>query len=302
MDDLESRKHMGEAITTRQEDAEADKAPWMKLNLDGIDTPVKELKEIRVTTEKCETETRLFYPEGEGPFPVVLQIHGGAFVGGFNAMDEPIDRQICHGAGAIVISPNYHLAPDYKWPYALEELYALLRYFKAHAAEYDMDFSRLAVGGASAGAWYAAALCVKASREKDITFRHLNLFYPELSVYRKGNEKWVTPYTDTVAMPPAQLDALSATYLPEEAVDTDPLVSPIEADASCFPATCIFAGTRDIFWKGAREFVGKLQDADREVLFKTYAGSGHGFLELAGREDLSRDSIRLLLSDLKKNL
>jgi len=290
---------------TRQEGMddlfETENQPWMVLNLDGIDVPVAEVKEVKVQQGSVETDARIYYPEGEGPFPVVFYIHGGAFVGGFNAMDEPICRMICHEAGCAVISPNYQLAPDHKFPEGLNELYGLLLYFKANADEYRMDMSRIAVGGASAGANYAAALCVKAYQEKDLSFKYQILLYPTLDMKSAPEDK-VTPFTDTQAMPPEGVTEMVQVYLQQDQDPGDPLVSPFFAPEEAFPKTGVFIPRKCIFWKEGRDFACKLMDAGVEVLLKSYENVGHGFMELRGNEHVSRDVKNLVCSELKRNL
>jgi len=278
-----------------------EETPSMSLSMDGRDIEVHEIKDFVVEHQGVNTEGRIFYPEGDGPFPVFFYIHGGAFIGGFNFMDEPVCRQCVRDAGCAVISPNYQLAPDHKYPSALNELYDLLLYFKAHAAEYNLDMDRLAVGGSSAGGNYAAALCVKAYQTKELNISYQALVYPSIDLYNSGESK-VTDLTDTKAMPPQGVKDMINLYVPEGEDLSDPLLSPALGPVEAFPKTSVFSGRYDIFWKEDRAFVNKLTDAGVEVLYKSYGNIGHGFMELAGYEHVSRDVRNLIASELKRNL
>lgn len=277
-----------------------DLQPWMKLNRDGVDVPVAKVSEFVIKETGADTDGRIYYPEGKGPFPVMFYIHGGAFVGGFNIMDEPVCRQMCRDAQCAVISPNYQLAPDHKWPAALNELYALLKYFKQHAAEYRFDMDRLAIGGASAGGNLSAAICVKAYQEKDFTFCYMAIPYPVLEL-KLENEDKVTPFTDTVAMAPKSMTDDVNMYVEAGEDYANPLISPMNGPLEAFPPTGIFSGRKDLFWLEGKRFADRLSEGGREVLYKSYGDAGHGFLELAGREDISREVKELICSELKRH-
>lgn len=278
---------------------ETEQTPQMSLAMDGRDIEVARIDDHVITLNGVSTDLKIFYPEGDGPFPVLCYIHGGAFVGGFNFMDEPVIRQVVQDAGCAVISPNYQLAPVNKWPAAVNELYALLEYFKAHAAEYHLDMTRLAVGGSSAGGNLAAALCVKAWMDKTVAIKYALLIYPDGDLVCYPEK--INALTDP-GMPLAAAEDLNAQYLPEGADPAHPLASPFRAPAEAFPPLSVFSGRYDLFWHEDRAFVNKLTEAGSEVLYKCYGKTGHGFMELAGREDVSRDVRNLACLELRRNL
>ena len=95
-------------------------------------------------------------PEGTGPFPVMVWIHGGGWVIG--SADESIAtaRDLAAGAGCIVVSLDYRLAPEHKAPAAVDDCVAAVGWVLDHAAEIGGDPARVAVGGDSAGGNLAA--------------------------------------------------------------------------------------------------------------------------------------------------
>lgn len=276
---------------------------WMMLNTDGIGIPVHKIKETVISHGGIDTEVRIYYPDGEGPYPTVFFIHGGAFVGGFNGMDEPICRQMCHDAGCAVISPNYRLAPEYKWPNAINELYDLLKYLKAHAADYFLDMERLAVGGSSAGGNYAAALCVMNHERKDFDFKYQILFYPCMEISTSAGER-----LNSLTMWDGDIDgaekSLADNYVPQGEDFKNPLISPLYGPSEAFPRTALFSGRCDLLWWEGKKFAMKLIEAGVETIYKCYANIGHGFLELANERNIqvSRDAKRIICQELKQNL
>jgi acetyl esterase/lipase len=105
----------------------------------------------------------LFIPEGEGPFPLIIRIHGGAFKVGDKAMDEA-DAQTLLDAGFALASLNYRLSCEALFPAAAQDVLAATRFLRANAATYDLDPERFASWGESAGANLAAMIGVAGGR------------------------------------------------------------------------------------------------------------------------------------------
>lgn len=288
-----------EILTSTDESAQES---WKMLATDGIDIPVQEVKDVTVQQDGYCTDLRIYYPEGEGPFPVMFFIHGGAFVGGFNLMDEPLCRKVCHDVGCAVISPNYRLAPEYRWPAAIEELYQLLVHLKQNAQQYNLDMERLAIGGSSAGANYSAAICAMAHEKEWPVFRHQTLVYPVTDLQPDASHKANAFTMGDMGNPDVAYQSLIDPYLPKGADTKNPLISPLYAPVEAFPKTAIFSGRGDLLWWDGKALADKLIEGGVETLYKCYSNVGHGFLELAGNEHVSRDVKELICVELKRNL
>ena len=101
---------------------------------------------------------RVYRPYGEGPFPVVMMFHGGGWVIGDLTTADGQSREVCRGADALVVSVDYRLAPEHRFPAAADDCYAATVWAARHAGEYGGDPSRLAVAGDSAGGNLAAVV------------------------------------------------------------------------------------------------------------------------------------------------
>ncbi len=107
---------------------------------------------------------RLYRPPGEGPHPVVCYFHGGGWVLGSHDSDDPFCRDLCVRSGAVVVSVDYRHAPEDRFPAAVDDAVAALRWVAAHADELGGTPGQVAVAGWSAGGNLAA---VAAQRARD---------------------------------------------------------------------------------------------------------------------------------------
>jgi alpha-L-fucosidase 2 len=109
----------------------------------------------------------VYVPEGAGPFPAVILVHGGGWTSGDKSggpkkaliapMQEPLER-----AGFAWISINYRLAPKHRYPACIDDVETAIRWVKSHAGQYQLDLERIALSGESAGGHLVALAAVRA--------------------------------------------------------------------------------------------------------------------------------------------
>jgi acetyl esterase len=138
-----------------------------------LDTGDMEIEDRTVPADP-DVAVRVYRPrDAQG---AVVWLHGGGYVVGNLDTEHPWCAMIAEHSGAVVISVNYRLSPEHRFPAALDDAYAVLDWAVEHAAELGVDPERIAVGGHSAGAGLAAALALRA-RDQDgprICFQLLN--------------------------------------------------------------------------------------------------------------------------------
>lgn len=120
----------------------------------------------------------VYFPVGEGPFPLILYFHGGGFVLADSKTYEASIIALAQGTQAIVVAVDYHLAPEHPFPTQPNEAFAAYQWLRQHAGELNGDSNRIAVAGESAGGNLAAVVCLMA-RDKDVPMPiHQLLIYP----------------------------------------------------------------------------------------------------------------------------
>jgi len=126
------------------------------------------LTERRVPGLNGAPEVRVLHyvPPGtaSGPRPALLHIHGGGYVLGAPEINDIANRGFAMALDCVVVSVNYRLAPETRWPGAVEDCYAALSWLAGNAAELGVDPARIAVAGESAGGGHAAALALYARK------------------------------------------------------------------------------------------------------------------------------------------
>ena len=143
--------------------------------------PVDEVAAVadhRVPVGGGEITVRVYSPGGEGPHPALVFYHGGGWVIGDLYTHDGICRSLTNAATCVVASVDYRLAPESKYPVAVEDSYAALRWAVANAARLQIDPRRVAVGGDSAGGNLATVVALMARDRGGPALVHQVLLYP----------------------------------------------------------------------------------------------------------------------------
>jgi acetyl esterase len=117
-------------------------------------------KEIFLTTDEGKVRVLTYNMDNPQRLPLFVNIHGGGFVLGNPEMDDPFMPNIANKANVKIISIDYSLAPEFPFPKALNECFAVVKYAKEHPDEFGIDPDKIAVGGQSAGGNISAGICL----------------------------------------------------------------------------------------------------------------------------------------------
>jgi len=129
------------------------------------------------TRDGARIPARLYAPQTDRALPVLLYFHGGGFTIGSVATHEPLCRTLAQAAGCAVLSVDYRLAPEAKFPTAVHDAWDSLQWLREQAGSLGLDPARLAVGGDSAGGTLAAVTAI-AARDAGQALALQLLFYP----------------------------------------------------------------------------------------------------------------------------
>lgn len=140
--------------------------------------PLSKIEDRLVPVQDGEINVRIYTPEGQGPFPVFVYYHGGGWVLGDIPTADASCRMLANKTQRIVVSVDYRLAPEFKFPAPVEDSYAALQWVSENAASINANASNIVVGGDSAGGNLAAAMTLKSREENGPAIAGQVLIYP----------------------------------------------------------------------------------------------------------------------------
>jgi acetyl esterase/lipase len=225
--------------------------------------------------------------------PAILHMHGGGFVAGLPESSRATLASFAAELGTVVVSVDYRLAPETRFPGALDDCYAVLEWLIEHAAELGIDPHRIAVSGDSAGGALAAGLCLLVRDRGRHRLAFQQLVCPALDD-RTALRKDLSPLVGEFIWTNASNHFAWSAWLgkPPGGPDVSPYAAPARAgDLGGLPPACIAVGALDLFVEENVDYARRLLAAGVPCELHVYAGAPHGF-PMARRAEVTRDGTR----------
>ena len=243
------------------------------------------------TAEGVEVPVRIYTPAGasrSGRLPVTVFFHGGGWVLGDLDSQDHIARIMANRSGTIVVSVDYRLAPEHRFPAAIEDAYAAVTWVAANAADFGGDGRNIAVFGESAGGNLAAAVVQEARRRGGPRIALQVLAYPAVDRFDDSPSMYENMAGPLLTR--AWLEWFWGLYLTTPDEGADLRVSPGRAEelAGLAPAVIVTAEHDPLRDQGDR-YAQRLADAGVQVEHLPVKGATHAFFSFTGSVQLSRD-------------
>jgi acetyl esterase len=225
-----------------------------------------------------ELPYRLYTPATEttDPLPGFVFFHGGGMVAGSIETHDRICAALAQTTGCRLISVGYRLAPEHKFPAAIEDAIAATRWISECAASLGIDATRLVVGGDSAGATLGAVVCQDAARNAGPAILLQCLICPVLDFDETSPSR--DEFAENHLIDRATLQADLADYLPEDADLSDVRISPLRViDLAGLPAAIIHTAEFDPMRDEGNAYARKLMAAGIDVEHICHDGMIHNF-------------------------
>lgn len=231
---------------------------------------------------------RIYTPEGTGPFPILAWYHGGGWVvGDLNSADASA-RHLCVGAKCVVVSVDYRLAPETKFPGASDDCYAATVWAAENAASINGDASRLAVGGDSAGGNLAAAISLMSADRNGPAIAMQLLVYPVTD--RKFDNASYADNAKGYGLEQETMRWYWDHYLATDADAANPYAAPEQATSLAGqPPALVITAEFDPLRDEGEAYGKRLQEAGVETTISRYDGMIHGFFATIGVVDKSAE-------------
>lgn len=206
----------------------------------------------------------------------VVYFHGGGWVLGSLESADASCRAIANRSRCVVISVDYRLAPESKFPAAVDDAYAAVKWVAENASELRIDAQRIAVGGASAGGNLAAAAALLA-RDRGgpkIAFQLLTVPVTELSSKAASHREFAQGY----GLSAADMEWFGRHYVRTEKDADDPRASVLRADLQGLPPAFVITAECDPLRDDGEAYAEKLKKLGIRASYKRYPGMFHGFM------------------------
>ncbi len=244
---------------------------------------------------------RVYRPAGVADvtrLPALVFFHGGGWVIGDLDTHDTLCRQLTAEAGISVVSVDYRLAPEHKFPAAADDAWAAIRWVAAHAAELGVDGARLAVGGDSAGGNLAAVVALMARDAGGPALALQALLYPVTDVAAESRS--YADLADGYLLTREGMRWFIAHYLDRAAEGGDWRASPLRATslAGVAPALVVTAGFDPLRDEGDA-YAARLREAGVSVDHVCFGGMIHGFVPMGKLIETGNRAVTLIAGSLR---
>jgi acetyl esterase len=263
---------------------------------------VHRTEDRRIPGPNSDIPIRIYWPReakhGES-FPVLLWLHGGGFVIGNLDTHDSVCRMLAVQADCMVVAVDYRLAPECKFPAAVDDCHAALKWLALRGTEIGADPRRIAVGGDSAGGNLAAVLAILARDEGYPPLSLQLLIYPctapepETASHRKFAEGYVLSRNSIVWF--------YKHYQRGRADANDFRFAPLlQEDLSKLPPAFVLVAGYDPLRDEGIDYAKRLIEAGNRVTLSNYEGMVHGFFLMGGAVDAAKRAVAQSAEQLRE--
>jgi len=274
--------------------------------LDPTDTPIGKTEDISIPGPAGDIPARVYTPiaGGGSALPCLVFFHGGGFVIGNLSTHDALCRTLANEAGVRVVAVDYRLAPENAYPAAADDCYAAAKWVEANAGTLDIDPNAIAVAGDSAGGNLAAVVCQMAKAKKGPQIAFQLLIYPTTDFTNADQWGSRNEFAEGYFLEKETMRWFEEQYMGgHDAARSEPFASPLSSDdlSGLPPAYVITAGFDPLRDEG-KAYADALNAAGTKAEYIDYPGMIHGFFNMQGALDVSREAVKVAAKKLAEAL
>ena len=244
------------------------------------DVAVGKVENFTIPGPEGELRARSYAPVAAvGPLPTLVYFHGGGFVAGGLETHDGLCRQLVSDGGFKVIAVDYRLAPEHRYPAAVDDAWAAVQWIEQNAAELGVDAGRMAVGGDSAGGMLAAIVTQMAKEKGGLKPAFQLLLFPNTQM--GGETASLNEFAVGYFLERRTIEYFAGLYLPPGTDKNAPSVSPLRArDVAGLPPAYVMLAGYDPLHDEGLAYAEKLRAAGVKVTIADYPDMVHCFVYL----------------------
>ena len=234
---------------------------------------------------------RIYTPHGEGPFPLMVFFHGSGFVVCDLDTHDAMCRNLCDGTGCVVVSVDYRLAPEHKFPAAPDDCLAATRWVAANAGALNGDAGKIMVAGDSAGGNLAAVTALRVRDEGGPKLIGQMLIYPVTDYHQPGTPS-MEENAEGYGLTRLGMAWFWNHYVRSPGDGVHPHASPLRAATLAgLPPALVATAQYDPLRDEGEYYAEALRKAGVEVEMKRWDGMNHGFFFFPGLVDKATEAM-----------
>ena len=254
--------------------------------------PVAKVEDRPIPGPGGEIPIRIYTPQGPGPFGALVYFHGGGWVLGDIQMTDQPCRMLTNASGCVVVSVDYRLAPEHKFPAGPEDSYAATKWVADNGAALRVDRGRIAVGGTSAGGTLATVVALMARDRGGPRIAYQLLIYPATTSILTTASHREFAKDNYYILSRADMEWFWGHYLASPADAANPYACPDKAKSlSGLPAAMVITAEFDPLRDEGEAYVARLREDRVPTVLKRYAGVTHGFFGMPTVLDAAKTAI-----------
>ncbi len=271
--------------------------------LEGPMRPLAKIDQRKIPGPEMEIPVRIYTPQGlaDANNPGFVYFHQGGCVIGNPDWCETFCSMLADTAKAVVMSVDYRLAPEHKFPAAHDDSVAAYEWMVANAEEFKIDPANIGVGGDSAGGNLSAGITLAMKHKGGQMPAFQLLIYPWLTVAERFASH--SEFGETFPLNTALIEFFTEHYVPEGTDETDWRLSPLSApDHSGLPPALIATAGFDPISDEGENYAKKLEAAGVPVTYRCYEHLSHSFTAMSGTVPAAKDALEQLAQETKQAL
>ncbi len=285
-------------ITPQQYREAADRA---SIQLRGAPEETGGVEDKVIQGRNGDIRVRVYKPLGaRPPHKVIVYYHGGGFVFGSIETHDGVARLMANLSGRAVVSVDYRLAPEHKFPAAVEDAYDSAKWVVDNGGSLELDVDGVAVAGDSAGGNLAAVVSIMARDAGENFVERQVLFYP--STHMLDSSPSIYEYGEGLFLTMDQMKWFGQQYLRDVRDAVDPRASPILADLTGLPPALVITAEYDPLRDQGENFAKAMRAKGSRATLVRFGGVIHGFISFYQYVDAGADAIAMAAGFMRRRL